>query len=556
MDISRTNTEGLYWTPFGGNNAKDIWSSCHCFASVSKDEKSGKVNKDVILVDLGQHETPAEFTKGAFDTVVPALDGVLKVPLFETPAPENTAKAVFLTHSHSDHINGIYEYVRMGVKLPPIYASEFTINMIKKGFVEKDIDWNLIPEFRPIKAGDVIKVGDATVEAFQASHSIPGAFSYKISNKHASIFHSGDVKADPSSFLKEPMSFEHLGSVGANGGVDMMTFDATATDREGHARHESEICDTYTELFSAHADKQLIAPISAGHMERLATVIAAAERVGKDVIINGGSSMQSHIMGLSASGLRLEEIFPKIKVLSYKNPETEKLDLKNTVTITTGIYGDKKAPFIKALREQSVIFPLQEDAVVIAPLVGDKYERLEKIISKSPVAKNMTFITAIDRPDLYGSGHAQQDDFKLIASQVKPRIVVPIHCSQKMANALNRLAKSEKYQTFTRQIHNGETVFVSAERGASLVGYKQPQWFGLTHKKDKFGDTKTSFAKIMDNGFSASSRTPAETTPKKAQRSFESKRSEADRKIAEYKAQKTPLITKILKTVGRKIHDR
>ncbi len=527
MDISRKNTEGLYWTPFGGNNADDIWASCHCFASVAKDEKSGKISKDVILVDLGQHETPQDFTKGECDSVVPALDDVLKIPGKPAPERENVAKAIFLTHSHSDHINGIFEYVRMGVKLPPIYASEFTINMVKKGFVEKDIDWNLLPEFRPIKEGDTVSVGGMKIEAFQSPHSIPGSFGYKISNPHASVFHSGDVKADPSSFLSGAMNPEHLTKVGACGGVDMMTFDATATDRKGFARRESDIFETYAELFEKHADKQIIAPISAGHMERLATVIAAAQRVGKHVIINGGSSMQSHIMGLAASGIRLEELFPDIKVLSYKNPETQRLDLKNTVTVTTGIYGDPKAPFVKALRGKATLFPMERDAVVIAPLVGDRYERLQKIVSKSPKAAGMTFITAKERPDLYGSGHAQEEDFKLLASMIKPKAVMPVHCSEKMAKTLNALARSEGYQTFPRHVHNGETLFVSALEGISLVDSKEPEWYGLRHRKNKYGDIETAVKKIPDNGFSFS--------PSK---SFEEKRREADMKLAEYKMHK------------------
>lgn len=527
MDISRKNEEGLYWTPFGGNNADDIWASCHCFASVAKDEANGKTSKDVVLIDIGQHETPLDFTKGAFDAVVPALDDVLKIPGKSSPKRENTAKAVFLTHSHSDHINGIYEYVRMGVKLPPIYASEFTINMVKKGFVEKDIDWNLIPEFRPIKPGDVVTVGAMKVEAFQSPHSIPGCFGYKVSNQRASVFHSGDVKADPSSFLNNAINLEHLSEAGQSGGVDMMTFDATATDRKGFARQEREIFTTYAELFEKYSDKQIIAPISAGHMERLATVIAAARQVGKDVIINGGSSMQSHIMGLSASGIRLEELFPEIKVLSYKNPETQKLDLKNTVTVTTGIYGDPKAPFIKALRGKATRFPMQKDAVVIAPLVGDRYERLQKIVAESPEAAGMTFVTAKERPDLYGSGHAQEEDFKLIASKVMPKTVMPVHCSEKMAQTLNALARAEGYQTFSRHIRNGETLHVSAAKGVSLIDSKEPEWYGLNHKRNEYGDIEIEVRKIPDNGFSFS--------PSK---SFEEKRREADMKIAEYKMQK------------------
>ena len=170
---------------------------------------------------------------------------------------------------------------------------------------------------------------------------------------------------------------------------------------------------------------------------------------------------------------------------------------------------------------------MERDAVVIAPLVGDRYERLQKIISKSPEAAGMTFITAKERPDLYGSGHAQEEDFKLLASMIKPKTVMPVHCSEKMAKTLNALARSEGYQTFSRHVRNGETLFVSALEGISLVDSKEPEWYGLIHKKNKYGDIETAVKKIPDNGFSFS--------PSK---SFEEKRREADMKLAEYKMHK------------------
>lgn len=138
----------------------------------------------------------------------------------------------------------------------------------------------------------------------------------------------------------------------------------------------------------------------------------------------------------------------------------------------------------------------------------------------------MTFITAMDRPDLYGSGHAQAEDFKYIAKLVAPKTVIPVHCSQKMAETLIFLAKSQNYQTMNRPVRNGETLHISSETGIERVDSKVPEWYGLRHPKNQFGDTTTEFHKVPDNGFSI---------PKT--KSFKEKRLEADKKIAEYKNQ-------------------
>lgn len=524
MASEKSKAEGLYWTPMGGNNEANIWGSCHVFASAVKE--NDEIVHETIIVDMGRQESPKKFADGRYDTVIPALDDYLNVPKSQPPEKENEAKAIFLTHAHTDHINGLYEYVRMGVELPPIYATEFTINMVKKGFVENGIDWNLIPEFHPIKSGDVIEIGNMKVEASRASHSIPGALSFKISNPHATIFHSGDTKADPTSFLEKNVEKDALEKMAAKGPIDLMTFDATATHLDGHARYETEICDAYTELFQKYGDKQIIAPISAGHMERLATVVAAAEKAGKDVIINGGSTMQSHIMGLSAADMRLEKIFSKVKVLSYKNPDVKKLNPKNTVTITTGIYGNEESPFIKLLKNEKSLFQMDKDAAIIVPLMGDKNEELHKILDTVENKDKLTVVTAKEYPDLYGSGHAQKDDFTLIASQLKPKHIVPIHCARWMAENLIDLATEQGYGTLKRHIRNGETIRVSAKDGVEIVKSKEPEWFGLKHRKDRFGDIKTRYVKVPDFGYSTSSNSASLIAKKQML---------AIKKIAEYR---------------------
>ncbi len=547
MELARKDAEGLFWTPRGGNNETEIWASCHLFVSAIRDSETGRMHKDVLLVDMGRHETPDRFANGSFDVVIPALNDCLDLPRSKTPEAENRPAALFITHAHSDHINGIFEYVRMGVRLPPVYASEFTISMIKKGFVEEGVDWDLMPEFRTVHPGEPVRIGHMTVEAFPAAHSIPGSYSYKIANPCASVFHSGDIKADPTSFLTAGTDIRVLEKIGQDGGVDLMTFDATATHMEGHARHEAEICDIYASLFERHRDRQIIAPISPGHMERLATVAAAAQRTGKHIIINGGSTMQSHIMGLAAAGIHLDKMFPRIKVLSGRNPEARKIDPKNAVTVTTGIYGSDASPLVRALRKQEKSFPLRNDAVIIAPLTGERHEKLRAVMEETGRSGKLLLITATEYPGLYGSGHAQQDDFCRIAAAVRPKAVVPVHCSEEMARQLISLSRSLGYAVPSRPVRNGETVRVMHGKPLETVSSRSQEWYGIRHLKDEAGETRIRFTRLPD------SRLLREEEKAKA---LEQKRREAERKIAEYRNRRPPDPAAEAVCLKRSLHDR
>ncbi len=547
MELARKDAEGLFWTPRGGNNETEIWASCHLFMSAIRDSETGRMQKDVLLVDMGRHETPDRFANGSFDVVIPALNDCLDIPRSKMPDAENRPAALFVTHAHSDHINGIFEYVRMGVRLPPVYASEFTVDMIKKGFVEEGVDWDLMPEFRTVRPGEPVRIGHMTVEAFPAAHSIPGSYSYKISNPRASIFHSGDIKADPTSFLTPGTDISVLEKIGKDGGVDLMTFDATATHMDGHARHEAEICDVYASLFDRHRSRQIIAPISPGHMERLAAVAAAAERAGKHIIINGGSTMQSHIMGLAAAGIHLDKMFPGIKVLSGRNPEARKIDPRDAVTVTTGIYGSDASPLVRALRKQGKSFPLRNDAVIIAPLTGERHEKLRTVMEETGRSGKLILITATEYPGLYGSGHAQKDDFRQIAAAVRPRAVIPVHCSEDMARQLIVLSQDLGYAVPPHPVRNGETVRVTHENPLEIVRARSQEWYGIRRLKDESGETKIRFTRLPDSRL---------LREEEKARALEQKRREAERKIAEYRNRHHPTPAAEAAHLKRSLHDR
>ena len=498
MSLTNDSKTGLFWTPRGGNNAHDIWASCHTFTSISEDEKTKEKQTTTIIVDMGQHEVPKSFSTGRYDKVVPALDDCLNVPGEKTPGHE--AQAIFLTHCHSDHIAGIYEYLQMGVRLPDVYASQYTLNALKKDLIEKNIDKKLWPNMVTLEAGSVVKIGDITVQAYPASHSIPGCFSFKISNKEASIFHSGDTKADETSFLDKGIDISSYQKIAKDENIDLMTFDATATHLKGHALYESEIFDAYKKLFTENQDRQIIAVLPAAHMERLASVVCAAQASGKNVIINGGTSMESNILALQLSGYDLQKKCPDIKIVSANTDEADKLDPEKCITITTGLYGEPASPFVNHLTGGNSKFTMTDDAVIIAPTSNDNNEKIHLLLNDERFSK-LKVVTGKENPNIYGSGHAQADDFIKIANYIRPKTIAPIHCSSEKADQLNELAGKNGFKTLDSYPHNGSTVQINKDR-CHIISKASPHWFGINHYLDNNNTMKTVFSKVEDGGYS------------------------------------------------------
>lgn len=539
--IQDTQT-GLFWTPRGGNNADAIWASCHTFSSVTKNKENGENEKTTIIVDMGQNEMPQDFQGGLFEKVVPALDDCLSVPDYDKP--ENEAAAIFLTHCHSDHIAGLFEYLKMGAKLPPVYGSEYTIKAVQKELIDNGIDRKTWPEMKPIHAGEVVNVGNMQVEAFAASHSIPGCFSFKISNEEASIFHSGDTKADETSFLGNGVDMDSYDRIGS---VDFMTFDATATHMPGHATYEAEIFEAYQQLFEENSDRQVIAVLPAAHMERLASVISAAQAAGKDVLIDGGASMESHVMALKMAGYDLQERCPDIQVVSAKGERGGAIDPDKSVTITTGIYGELNSPFVQKLMGGNDRFVMRDDAVVITPSTGRGSEKMNGMLEAYAPA-GVTVITGRDRK-IYGSGHAQADDFLKIAGRIHPKTVSPIHCTFDMAQNFNRLASENGYGTLSEYPHNGCMVGVNKD-GCRIVSVKEPEWFGI--KRRFIGDQL--IVKLKDDGYSTEKTKKDVLLHSKNTEKIKERQAIASEKIADYRrkeAAKKAIGTEIKKRRAR-----
>ncbi|MBO4644153.1 MAG: hypothetical protein J5716_06065 [Alphaproteobacteria bacterium] len=516
MASTKNSEPGLYWTPKGGNNHEAMFASCHKYTSVTKDKETGKVSKTTILIDMGQNEDPKDFADGVYQKVVPALTDCLAIP--GQPEPEEPAAAIFLTHSHSDHIDAIFEYVQMGVELPPIYGTEYTINALRAEFIKRQIPVPEGLEMKTVEAGDTIEIGNMKVEALAASHSIPGCLSFKLSNEEVSAFHSGDTKSDQTSSLGDGRGVS-LDAYRAMEGVDFAVWDGAMANRSGHSTSEAGAKEEYKKIFEdkANEGKQIIVAMPAAHSQRLASVIAAAAEAGKHVIINGGATMEINYVALGDNGYDLQEKYPDITIATAGSDEAQKIKPEDCITITTGIYGEKNSPFVKKLQGLDDSFVLRDDAVIVSPAVGKAVSEREKIedlldgyIEEDPDHRSgMKIITAETVKGIGSSGHAQHDDFfQDLLPALKAKVNVPTHVgSAKKAEQFMQEMRDAGYGTLSEYPRNGYTVQVT-KQGCQIVAKEEVKWIGAKYskKKDKDGndvlDKQLSWSVEDDHGFS------------------------------------------------------
>lgn len=357
--------------------------SCYAYRSYHEGAR-----QDTVLVDLGRYESPDEIDK-KYNTITPDIRDIL---VKENPA------ALFLTHMHSDHVDGIYEYVlqrqeaeKAGKKfpaLPPIVCSPSTRNWIINGLDERGISEDVLT-FIDIVPGQTAVVENGEVKVYKetdeiphsenalvvtanvAPHSVPDSLSFTFETPDAKVFHSGDFRPDSSSTLSSAVAQLQNGQgvmrvyderVDLPSGCDMVVMDCGSGNIAGNAPTEESIYDKYVaELSKESRDTQVGTVIQNNHIERLFSAVKAGIDAGRPVIIDGGSEMDKHLLavlqgvkdqaGEAGKNITIDDLFaplqkpgqPPVPVVYRSANSQEDLDTK-TKTEAALAFGVK--PFL------------------------------------------------------------------------------------------------------------------------------------------------------------------------------------------------------------------
>ena len=399
----------------------------------------------IIVVDCGL-AFPEDDMLG-IDLVIPDItylrDNIKKV------------KGFVITHGHEDHI-GSLPYVLKDMNLP-IYATKLTMGIIENKLKEH----NLLRSTRRkvVRHGQSINLGQFRIEFIRTNHSIQDAAALAIYSPAGTVVHTGDFKVDYTPVFGDAIDLQRFAEIGKKGVLAMMS-DSTNAERSGFTMSERTVGKTFDQIFAEHRNTRIIIATFASNVDRVQQIINSAYKYDRKVVVEG-RSMVNIISTASELGYLHIPDKTLIEIDQLKNYPDEK-----TVLITTGSQGESMAALSRMaadIHKKVTIKP--GDTVIFSsnPIPGNEKAVSRVINELSQKGADVIF------QDAHVSGHACQEELKLIYSLLKPKYAIPVHGEYRHLKANAKLAESlgiPKENIFI--MHSGDVLALD-EKEAKIV---------------------------------------------------------------------------------------
>lgn len=336
-------------------------------------------------------------------------------------------KGFFITHGHEDHIGAI-PYILRDINVP-IYATKLTIGIIENKLREHNMLTKV--KRKVVKYGQHINLGCFRVEFIKTNHSIQDAAALAIYSPAGIVVHTGDFKVDYTPVYGDPIDLQRFGEIGKKGVLALMC-DSTNAERPGFTSSERTVGKTFDNIFADHPNTRIIIATFASNVDRVQQIINSAYKYGRKVVVEGRSMVNIINTATELGYLQIPEN-TLIDIEQLKNYPDEQ-----TVLITTGSQGESMAALSRMasnLHKKVTIKP--GDTIIFSsnPIPGN-----EKAVSN---VINELFMKGAEVifQDAHVSGHACQEEIKLIYSLVKPKYAIPVHGEYKHLTAQAKVAE-------------------------------------------------------------------------------------------------------------------
>ena len=392
--------------------------------------------KDMIVVDCGVG-FPDEDMYGV-DLVIPDFSYLV--------ANQKKLRGMFITHGHEDHIGSI-PYCMKQVNCP-IHGTAMTNGLIKLKLEEHHLADSV--KLITHKPGDVVKAGCFSVEFIHVNHSIADAVAFAIKTPVGTVVMTGEFKIVPNS-ADGLMNLARLGELG-NQGVLALLADSTNVERQGYTPSENVVAESLDRQFR-NCDQRIIITTFASNMHRIQSVISTAQRYGRKVAVTG-RSMENMLKVAQELG------YLKVKQGTIVDLNTIKSIPKNKlVIVSTGSQGENMSALYRmAFSTHKQVDVTSGDRIIIsASAIPGNEKAISRIINE--LYRKGADVVYEKSEGLHVSGHACQEELKIIHALVKPRFFIPLHGEQRHLQIHAKLAQSMGMNP--RNIHIGEigTVF-------------------------------------------------------------------------------------------------
>ena len=427
---------------------------------IGKNMTAIECGNDIIIIDAGL-TFPDEELPG-IDLVIPDISYLVQ--------NKQKVRGLLVTHGHEDHVGGI-AYLLKEINCP-VYATKLTLALADNKLREQRINR---AQLICIKPGDKIKLGCFGVEFINVNHSIAGAVALAIDTPQGKIYHSGDFKIDLTPVAGEQIDLSRIAELGREG-IKLLLCESTNVERPGYTMSETVVGTTLDHLFSEHANRRIIVATFASNVHRLQQIVDLAAKYRRKVALSGRSMLNVVDAATKIGELTIPEgvLIDVEKIKNYFDREI--------VIVSTGSQGEPMSALTRmASGEFNKVTIGANDTIIISasPIPGN-----EKMICKviNNLYRKGANVVYESLEKIHVSGHACQEELKILHSLLKPQFFIPVHGEYRHLKRHARLAM---------ELGMSENNILIADIGNCVE---------LTRDSMQFGESASSGARLVDGG--------------------------------------------------------
>jgi ribonuclease J len=388
----------------------------------------GEIGKNLTVIEYGQDIIVVDCGLAFPDDDMLGVDLVIP-DISYLEENSDRIRGIFLTHGHEDHI-GALPYILRQIS-PPVYATKLTLGILEHKLSEHSLP--IVPNLVCVCAGDVVKVGEMTVEFIHVNHSIADACCLAITTPQGVVVHSGDFKLDITPIDGEMMNIARLGEIGKKG-ILLLMCESTNAERPGYTPSEKTVGRSLEYIFNTNRDKRIVIATFSSNVHRVQQIIDVSARHGRRVAVTGRSMLNIVGAAVELGYMNVPEGV-LIDINEIKRYKPEELTL-----ITTGSQGEPMSALYRmAFSEHSQVSLGRGDLVVLSssPIPGN-----EKLVGRiiNELTRNGVSVLHDNSVEVHVSGHACQEELKLLQALLKPKYFMPIHGESRHLAANRKLA--------------------------------------------------------------------------------------------------------------------
>ncbi len=387
---------------------------------IGKNMTAIEYGKDIIIIDCGTTFPSVEMP--GIDLVIPDFSYLI--------ANKDRIRGVILTHGHEDHI-GALPYFLKEFKVP-VFGTKLTLALVETKLIEMKVTGYKLKAVTP---STKINLGSFNIEFINVNHSIPGACALAINTPCGTIIHSGDFKIDLTPINGELMDITRLSELGKNG-VLLLLCESTNVDRQGYAMSETVVGNTLERLFVENAKKRMIIATFSTNVHRIQQILTLANKYKRRVALSGRSMINVTEAAQKVNELKIPEGI-LVDIDKIKN-----IPDKELVVICTGSQGEPMSALTRMANDDYPLLKLSKNDTIIisANIIPGNEKSIYQVVNN--LYKKGIEVLYQSLEQVHVSGHAYQEELKILHSLVKPKYFIPVHGEYRHLYKHLKLAKS------------------------------------------------------------------------------------------------------------------